>query len=426
MIPNSDSDSSARTLALNFEGLPEAVLLTGSPSLLQRFREHFALWPHTVQEEAFSPELCGGAAPLLRVRESARGGFRVSAAGAREERYDSAAAMLCDAGIDLAEAFVHVQSSLFCLHCSAVALTTEDGPKLAVFPNINRAGKSLLAASFLLHGGRIAADDLLGVTEQGEGLSFGLPPRLRLPLPPSSQELTQALPSIPGVEDGHYRFLYAGAFSLAAFGERCPIGAFILPRRTAGARPHLHRLMPQAALPWLVYQFQMAGGQAGAVFKLVSRLCRERPLWLLEYDGAEEAAQYLAAEAERLFSFLPEEEAPLSSVAFLTDEDRLSYAPRGRHPLFSSRKHRRWVQASSVAVHEEGDSIFLIPEAQDAIFTLDRIGQAVWALLAEPLSIAEAASLLADVFPQTGREKLERDMIRFFRTLFEQGLVQRA
>ena len=48
------------------------------------------------------------------------------------------------------------------------------------------------------------------------------------------------------------------------------------------------------------------------------------------------------------------------------------------------------------------------------------------ALLAEPLSVSEAAGLLAEVFPQTGRDRLESDLSAFFQILHEQGLLVRA
>jgi hypothetical protein len=74
-------------------------------------------------------------------------------------------------------------------------------------------------------------------------------------------------------------------------------------------------------------------------------------------------------------------------------------------------------------VHEAGAFAYLIPKEQDSIFGVDGIGLAVVSLLSEPLSISEAAGLLAEVYPQTGRERLESDMSLFFRSLCGQGLI---
>jgi hypothetical protein len=143
----------------------------------QLIKRHFLRWP-------FAEHTAGEERPYFHVHETRRG-FAICSEG-HTERFETSAEMLCDLGIDLAETFIRYRSAMQCLHCSAVALCSEGEERLVVFPNINRAGKSLLAASFLQHRVRLFADDLLAVTEEGEGMAFGLPPRLRLPLPPTS------------------------------------------------------------------------------------------------------------------------------------------------------------------------------------------------------------------------------------------------
>ena len=248
---------------LSFEGLPEDHLLVGSSFLFKLMEQHFQLWPFSQEERA------GGT--FFRVRASGQG-FRMDSPGGRE-RFDTPAELFCDQGISLAEAFVARTPGLQCLHCSALSFSCGGEEKLAVFPNVNRAGKSLLAVCLMMKGARLFADDLLGVTEGGEGVSFGLPPRLRLPLPSSVSQLAGALEHLPGLGDSRYHFLYAWD-SVAPFGGKLPIGAVVLPcRKAEGAGPRLRWLSVSGALQCMAYQFQMREGQAGAVFGLAHRLC---------------------------------------------------------------------------------------------------------------------------------------------------------
>jgi hypothetical protein len=235
------------------------------------------------------------------------------------------------------------------------------------------------------------------------------------------------LESMPGHGDGRYHFLYAGE-AIAAFGEKRPIGAIVLPCRLPEGQkrgPELRRLSPASALQCMAYQFQMREGQAMAIFELARRLCEHVPLWVLDYDSPEEAAELMVRESARVFSApAANEEGEMLPKGYLTESDRLSMPARGR--AFPSERNLRWLRAPDMHVHENGAFAYLIPKDQNSIFGVDGIGLAVLALLAEPVSIAEAAGLLAEVFPQTGHERLESDLLAFFRLLFEQGLIVRA
>ena len=401
-------------LKLSFKGLPEASLQAGSPFLRELLERHFQGWPFSVADEAEND-------PLFRVEEKGRR-YRLCSPEGRE-CFVSPAEMLCDLGISLAEAFVSRTSGLQCLHCSAVSFPVAGEEKLAVFPNVNRAGKSLLAACLMLEGGRLFADDLLGVTREGEGVSFGLPPRLRLPLPASASRLAGMLEELPGLGDSRYHFLYAWD-SVAPFGCKLPVGAVVLPcRRTGGKGVRLSRLSVAGGLQCMAYQFQMREGEAGDVFDLARRLCESLPLWMLEYESPEEASAFLMQEAGRLFSEAREGD-DAQEVGFLTGEDLLSCSMHGRRRrAFPSDRNLRWLRAPGMHIHEAGSFAYLIPKEQDAVFGVDGIGLALLALLSGPLSISEAARLLAEVYPQTGQARLESDMSLFFRNLYEQGLL---
>lgn len=405
---------------LIFEGLPEAPLQVGSRCLRSLIERHLNRWPSIVRSARDSNG-------TFRVTQTRRG-FRLDMSQGEGELFATSAELLCDLGIELAEAYVRQTPGLQCLHCAAVALPGLEGERLVVFPNVNRAGKSLLAASFLRYGARIFADDLLAVTESGHGMAFGLPPRLRLPLPASVPYLAGMLKNMAGHGDRRYRFLYPGS-SLASFGDELPFGAIVLPRRIAdgaGHDPRLRRLSAAGALQCMAYQFQMREGQAGDVLSLACRLCESLPLWVLEYDSPEDAAALLVREAGRLFSFSYDSgEEVLPTADFLTKDDLIGLSRSGRTNPFPLDRDLRWRRSSDVHVHERDGFAYIIPKEQDSIFGVDGIGHAVFALLEEPLSINEAAGLLAEVFPEVRTEQLESDVAGFFRILYENRLLLR-
>ena len=119
---------------LSFEGLPGTSVRAGSLRVLRLLEKHFQCWPFSLSQE--------GSSPLFTVKEK-KNGFTVCS-GRGYEDFTTSAEMLCDLGIDLAEVFVAHSPGLQCLHCAAVALPCEGEQRLAVFPNVNRAGKSLM------------------------------------------------------------------------------------------------------------------------------------------------------------------------------------------------------------------------------------------------------------------------------------------
>ena len=114
----------------------------------------------------------------------------------------------------------------------------------------------------------------------------------------------------------------------------------------------------------------------------------------------------------------------VSSAGFLTAEDRLSRSMHGRRRRpFPSDRNLHWLRAPGMHIHEAGSFAYLIPKEQDSVFGVDGIGPAVVALLSGPLSVSEAARLLAEIYPQTGQAQLESDLSLFFRSLYERGLI---
>ena len=99
----------------------------------------------------------------------------------------------------------------------------------------NRAGKSVLTARLMAAGHIGCGDDMIGMTDEGEIVSFGSPPRLRLPL-------------------------------LAPFGSRSGVNCALVLERTSGARPKFVPLSQDEGLTRILPRWIMRQGTAETVF----------------------------------------------------------------------------------------------------------------------------------------------------------------
>lgn len=72
------------------------------------------------------------------------------------------------------------------------------------------------------------------------------------------------------------------------------------------------------------------------------------------------------------------------------------------------------------------DDLFLVMPDTQAIFHLNAVGAALWRLLAEPHTQAEATVILAAAFPDVPPSQLNADIARFFEHLRWGGLILTA
>ena len=403
----------AATTSLFFTGLTDPVALQGSPQLVQYFRKHFSSWPAVILENERP------ARPLFTIQETKSGYKAIWGTTGATVFQRTIVQLLCDLGIDLAQSFVSLNPSLLCLHCSSVSI---DG-RLVVFPKGNRAGKSLLAACLLTRGKTLFADDLMAVTGKGEGQSFGLPPRLRLPLPPSFTRLNARLESLTTLDDGRYLFVYPHDNDIASFGSKQPIGAFIMPERNSRGKARLIPISPSQNLQHLAYQFQLPLGKAQMVFDTAKSLSCG-PAWILKYSSVEEAAEVLLSHFERGAgfdapscrndtpqSFFASAESSPTTNATLAERKRLAK----RTVYYRRQKGGR--------VNRIGDCAYLIPKGHNEIIFLNPVALALWTLLEEPLNVAEAAKLLSSLYPDMPLAELENDIASLFWNLQDKGLI---
>ena len=61
----------------------------------------------------------------------------------------------------------------------------------------------------------------------------------------------------------------------------------------------------------------------------------------------------------------------------------------------------------------------------NALYRLTPLGCALWQMLEQPLSEAQAVALLAEAFPQAGRRRIAQDVRALFEALRRHGLIER-
>ncbi|MBQ3059473.1 MAG: PqqD family peptide modification chaperone [Desulfovibrio sp.] len=407
-------------ICLSFAHLSLPVYLRGCTSLPQEIQNFFAAWPFTTIQPA--REYPHGPSLTMGADAKGRALYTVDAPWLPTHfQEDSLACALCNLSIEMIIAVCR-EHGLLCLHAAALRM----GRHMPLLLGSNGAGKSSLAARLMANGHTGYGDDLVGMSGQGTALSFGIAPRLRLPLPPSPT-LAAFVHSCQGISDARYCYLDPASVALARHGEEKPVSHCILLQRRQGADARLRPLPPQTALLRLLPRYIMQCGEAAPLLQQAAALAGRLPVLLLRYDSVDAAAACLEQYLE-LYAPIDHENAPCIALS------EVRQAGTGHVPLPTGRGVRRrrpgkaparqrWQQRSGVRVLRHGRQLFLSAPAGSALHRLNPLGQAVWSLLESPLSMAEAAGLLAEAFPGTGRERIRKDTARLFQDLCLAGLI---
>jgi len=86
----------------------------------------------------------------------------------------------------------------------------------------------------------------------------------------------------------------------------------------------------------------------------------------------------------------------------------------------------RFVRHRPVREERMDEALFLIDEEGKAIHMLDGASPGLWALLAEPVSVAEAKTVLKTAFPHVPPKRIARDVEALFEDLDAAGLITHA
>ncbi|WP_310599229.1 PqqD family protein [Desulfobulbus sp.] len=389
---------------LYFSGVPQPVRLIRCAPLLDAMGDVFPTWP-------FRMERCDPAStPIITVRH-VKGEYRIDAPWLEQSVFaDTDACAFSSIVVDLIYAWLEANPQALCLHCAAA----EFGGRLVVFPNTNKVGKSLLVTRLMAERRTSYGDDLVALLPEGAGMSFGVPHRLRLPLPASERAVAEFIQAHRGKADTWSQYLAPNAPGLAPFRQTRPIGAFVMLNRKPAGKAELIPADAADSLQNIVYQNLMRRGSALEVLDRAQWLAKEKPCWYLRYARLDDAVALLRqafVETDRGFSKAGHEHETALTAAV----EKIT--PRPNRPRSRARRRasgRNYVRRPEVLIRQEQGEFFLIQATGDEIFHLNALGRAVWELLAEPLSETETVALLASVFPETSRAQIERDVIELF------------
>lgn len=368
--------------------------------------------------------------PLIGVRREGDE-YRLSAPWHLEDRHaDTPVAAACTLSVDLVRAFIEANPGWQGLHCGAVEI---DG-RLVLLVGPTRAGKSTLVADLASRGVKIFTDDLVPVDfSTGIGRSMGIPPRPRLPLPADVAARVGNGTGRPddrwGPRDNRYLYLRPDRILQAPFGATAPLGTLVfLDRRIAGPAA-LGAIEPEDAFVALILQTFSGSILIDETVRRVADLVASSRCIRLRYARTDEGASCLlaslkAAEMREPPGF-PDEDPDFPDEDTLSGVDARLLADRrpatGRiDPLTV---YRRVDDATEVVV---GDRVFVANRRYGSVHALNGTARGIWSLLSEPLSLAEAVSIMCGAFPDISPKTIVDDMTALFELLLDYSLIDRV
>lgn len=224
--PRQARSSKAEKVRLRLSGLSSPLEFIGCAELVHQFRLVLRGWTIETDDD-FSSE------PLIRI-EKTRTGYAWRKAklpmpyGWRTIPPRSVYTAVCHLHHKLVHWLVAEKPHIMCLHCGTIEF--DDG--LVVILGNFKAGKSTLTTELAATGLKMFGDDVLMI-DGSTGISFGLLPRLRLPLPSAMSQCTRDFAAARlGLSNSGHQYVDMRTDELAAFGETAPIVGFIILDRT--------------------------------------------------------------------------------------------------------------------------------------------------------------------------------------------------
>ncbi len=81
-------------------------------------------------------------------------------------------------------------------------------------------------------------------------------------------------------------------------------------------------------------------------------------------------------------------------------------------------------QNPEVVARSVDDSVFLINDRTGTVYHLNRLGAALWRLLADPTPLPAAIAIVRDAFPDQDPTRVERDISRLVASLMKRQLIE--
>ncbi|HSM42152.1 MAG TPA: PqqD family peptide modification chaperone [Afifellaceae bacterium] len=326
----------------------------------------------------------------------------------RTDRVDATCGFIAE----LIRAYVNEIPERLCLHAASV----EIGGRLVLFPSTHRAGKSVLSAALASAGCRLFGDDIVLIDPlDGTGISGGVCPRLRLPLPDKLQADTRSfIAANSGPTGKRYRYLTLGESALARKDERLPIGTFVMLERADTGPARLEPLDLADALKTVIWQNFARQEASTLILERLYAIVRRTGAYRLVYNRPEDAVRLLR---ER-FAEWPDLAADVRDAEPVSPDLQRAAGPE-RHDGKPGFRRK-----AGVAELEIGGQTFLADNESGKISHLNQTASAIWHLLAEPMSRDEIVMLMSAAFPDVAPEAIAADVKTSLDILAAASLVE--
>lgn len=397
---------------ISFQNSAAIIEVPDCPEFLATLRAAAADWPFAETNQA--------GLPVATIRKAA-GSYEIIAPG--EEPLDaSAVSAACSALVDAVDGLIKADPSRLCLHCGSVLMNG----RLVIFPSHTHAGKSTLVARLAASGHMVFGDDILPLSaDDAQGIGLGIAPRLRMPLPPTSNQAFRAfVKRRSGPGDGRYLFLDLLENELARRGQQAPLGAIVLLCRRPAGPAYFTRATRSAVLQTLVNQNFSGETSAERLLDRLHAVMDRLPRVTLNYSDLDDAVALLEAAFAAWppdLAELPEPEENPPRLVAPGDEDLLQVDGADVAALPSA--DRAMIRKPGIELRSIDGDLFLAGCDGAAIYHLNMVGAALWNLLAEPVSRNDAVDALCLAFPGVEPEVVERDVARIFASLLAARLI---
>lgn len=383
--------------------LPQPLRLTKCGALAQHFPILFQGW-HFVPGQRHDN-------PAISI-EFAKGRYRVATAWQDEvNSYQDPVDTLCALSAKLSKACSFSDLDTLYLHAAAV----EINGRLVAFPNRYRAGKSFLSVCLAAAGHKFFCDDVLPLTlDSCQGRSAGFAPRLRLPLPPTTDSQSQQfIESCLAIKGQRYAYLNLSENVRHPYGSLVDLGAYVILERKEGITPSLEEVSTATILKQLIWQNFARDIDGSRILSALTKSLSQVRCLRLRFDRADEAIALL----EHSFSEWPDLATELSPKIALEPRDQANPANLCAM-LYLQNENTEKVQI-------EGETFLVSPNGR-AIYHLNSIGSGIWNLLSEPSDKNQVVSLLKLAFPNIDAGLIENDVAAILLALHSKNLITRT
>ena len=84
---------------------------------------------------------------------------------------------------------------------------------------------------------------------------------------------------------------------------------------------------------------------------------------------------------------------------------------------------RRYTRSQGISQRQVDDDIFLVNPDTDALYHLNSLGAALWRLLEEETSGAQAADIICQAFPDADPTSVKSDIVKLIAELADHHLI---